>query len=148
MAVRINLLVAIVLSFVLIGCGGGETTTTGLSGDTGTTTPAPSSPTPAPSSPAPAPDPGDFNGTGTAALSWMAPTTYTDNTSFTDLQGHNIYMDSGNGFVKIGTVASAFDFTYQVDSLSVGTYTFAVTAFDAQGIESSYSQTASVTITS
>lgn len=129
MILKFNLLTAILFTFLLIGCGGGngDAPATGGGGGTGG-----------------GGNGGGGGGSGTASLSWTPPSTYTDNTAFNDLQGHNIYMDSGSGFVKIGTVTT--DSTYQVTNLSTGTYIFSVTAFDSLGVESSKSLTATITI--
>ena len=139
MVSKINLVAALLFTFVLIGCGGGETATTAAAGGG----------TDAPSSPGGGgggnPQPGA--GTGTAALNWTPPQTYTDGSTFSDLEGHNVYMDSGNGFVKIASVLTTTSVSsYLVESLSTGSYIFSVTAYDSQGVESSFSSSATITI--
>jgi hypothetical protein len=84
--------------------------------------------------------------TGTAELSWVPPTTYTDGSSITELGGYNIYINTGNGFVKFTTINNPGVSTYTMENMSPGTYTFAITAFDGQGIESSFSTEANITI--
>lgn len=72
------------------------------------------------------------------ALSWNAPTTYTDGTPMTDLTGYKIYYGTSSGnysnVTDVGNVTS-----YTVANLATGTYYFAVTAYDSAGVESAYS---------
>jgi len=80
-------------------------------------------------------------------LSWEAPLSYSDGSNLSDLQGHHIYMKTGSGsFVRIHTIYSPGLLSYFVDNLSPNTYTFAVTAFTSQGIESSFSQSVTITL--
>jgi hypothetical protein len=83
--------------------------------------------------------------TGSATLSWNAPTTNTDGTPLTDLVGYKVYMGTSSGnyttVVNIGNVT-----TYVVNNLAPGTYYFVVTAYDSSNIESSFSNEASKTI--
>ena len=83
--------------------------------------------------------------TGSATLSWDAPTTYTDGTPLTDLAGYKVYMGTSSGnyttVVDVGNVA-----TYVVSNLAPDTYFFVVTAYDSASNESSFSNEASKTI--
>lgn len=136
----VELVFATILAFGLIACGGGQTDLS-YSGATADT--SPSSPSPAPQSPGGG---GSTPGaTGTASLTWTPPTTYEDGSAMT-VAGHNVYMDSGNGFVKVGTISNPSVADFVVQNLAPGTYTFAVTAFDANGMESAFSNQASITI--
>jgi len=86
-------------------------------------------------------------GTQSVLLSWVAPQFYSDGSNL-NLQGHKIYMKTGNGdFSLIYTMNTTGSLTYTVDNLVAGaTYTFAVTAFDAEGVESVFSNTVQITI--
>ena len=80
-----------------------------------------------------------------ATLTWKAPTANTDGTSLTDLAGYKIYYGTASGnysqTVDVGNVTSS-----TVSNLSDGTtYYFAVTAYDASGIGSGYSNEVSKT---
>ena len=83
--------------------------------------------------------------TGSATLSWNAPTTNTDGTPLTDLAGYKVHMGTSSGnyttVVDIGNVM-----TYTVSNLAPGTYYFVVTAYDSSSNESSFSNEASKTI--
>lgn len=82
---------------------------------------------------------------GTVTLSWDPPTTNADGTPITDLSGYKIYhgTETGNYSQSIDTGNAT---TYQIASLTDGlTYYFAVTAYDASGNESDYSQEVSKT---
>lgn len=78
------------------------------------------------------------------SISWLAPTTRTDNSVLTDLAGFNIYVDDGNGYIKKHTINSPGVSTHLVEDLPAGSYNFAVTAFDANGVESAFSSIASI----
>ncbi len=83
--------------------------------------------------------------TGSATLSWNAPTTNTDGTPLTDLAGYKVHMGTSSGnyttVVDIGNVT-----TYAVSNLAPGTYYFVVTAYDSSSNESNFSNEASKTI--
>lgn len=86
--------------------------------------------------------------TGTAALSWTAPTAYTDGSalSASDLTAYRIYHGtSAASLTRIAEVdgrASAFT----VNGLVAGTHHFAVTAVSLTGVESDFSSVGSKTI--
>jgi hypothetical protein len=81
---------------------------------------------------------------GSARLAWGVPTTYTDGTPLTNLAGYKVYYGTSSGsytrIIDVGNVT-----TYTINNLSSGTYYFAVTAYDIQQIESSYSSEVSKT---
>lgn len=81
---------------------------------------------------------------GTATLSWTAPTTNTDGTPLTNLAGFKVYYGTSPGSygapINVGNVTS-----YPVTGLGSGTYYFAVTAYDASGSESGFSNEGSKT---
>ena len=80
-----------------------------------------------------------------ATITWDAPTTNADGTPLTDLAGYKLYYGTSSGnysvAIDVGNVT-----TFKVDGLSSGTYYFAVTAYDASGNESDYSNEVSKTI--
>lgn len=80
-----------------------------------------------------------FSGTGVASVTWTSPSQYTNGTALTTLDGHHIYMNTGSGFIRIATLTNESVTNYLVENLIAGTYTFAVTAYDAKGIESALS---------
>jgi len=86
-------------------------------------------------------------GTGTATLSWEAPTTTTTGAALTDLAGYRIYYglsaDDLSATVQIATVGLE---TYVIDNLGQGTWYFAVRAVTSAGAESSLSDVVSKTI--
>jgi hypothetical protein len=74
-----------------------------------------------------------------AALSWTAPATNTDGTSATNLAGYKLHIGSSPGNyqqnIDVGNLTS-----YSDSSLNDGsTYYFAVTAYNASGVESANS---------
>jgi hypothetical protein len=86
-------------------------------------------------------------GNGAATLSWTAPTRRTDGSPLTDLAGFKVYWGRRSGsFPNTADVGNPGITTYVVDNLSSGTWYFATTAYDANGLESDYSNVASKTI--
>jgi len=84
--------------------------------------------------------------TGTADLSWIAPTTNTDNSPLTDLAGFRIYHGlTASSLQFIGT-AGASELTYRVSNLASGVHYFAVTAVNLAGTESAQSGLTTKTI--
>ncbi|MEF9427327.1 MAG: fibronectin type III domain-containing protein [Candidatus Mariimomonas ferrooxydans] len=83
---------------------------------------------------------GSSNSISAVALTWEAPTTNSDGTPLTDLAGYKIYYRTSSG--SYGTPINVSDenaTNYTVDSLSSGTWCFAVTAYDTSLNESDYS---------
>jgi hypothetical protein len=83
---------------------------------------------------------------GQVQLSWERPTTKADGTPLTDISGYKIYY---------GLTSQTYDFTktvsnqttYAISGLERGrTYYFAVTAYNASGNESGFSNEVSVTV--
>jgi fibronectin type 3 domain-containing protein len=87
--------------------------------------------------------------TGVATISWLPPTENTDGSSL-NLAGYKIYYGtSANTMSHVITVQNPGISTYVVENLGQGmTYYFIVTAYDDNGIESSYSEVKGKTITS
>lgn len=86
-------------------------------------------------------------GTKGLALDWEAPSENTDGTPLTDLQGYKVHYGKATQ-----SYSSAIDIkgsgvqSYVVDNLPAGTYYFAITAVNSQGIESAYSSEVSATL--
>ena len=88
------------------------------------------------------------DGSGTATLSWDAPTSNNNGTPLTDLAGYRIYYGSSredlNHTVQIRTIGLQ---TYVIEDLGPGTWYFAVRAVASNGTESTLSDVATKTIT-
>jgi Fibronectin type III domain len=85
--------------------------------------------------------------TGSATLSWTAPTENTNGTPITDLAGYHIYYGtSASAMTTIITIASAAETSYVVGGLAPGTYYFAVVAYNSAGMDSPESNVDSKTI--
>lgn len=86
-------------------------------------------------------------GTGTATLSWEAPTTFTDGAPLTDLAGYRVYYgtDADNlaGTVQVNSIGLQ---TLVIDDLGAGTWYFAIKAYTSSGAESELSDVVSKTI--
>jgi fibronectin type 3 domain-containing protein len=78
-------------------------------------------------------------------LTWDAPTTNSDGSPLTDLNGYKIYYGTSSGnyteVIDIGNVTS-----YTIGNLSSGIYYFAVTAYNTSGNESDFSNEVSKTL--
>jgi concanavalin A-like lectin/glucanase superfamily protein/Big-like domain-containing protein/fibronectin type III domain protein len=85
---------------------------------------------------------------GEVTLAWNATTTNTDGTPATDLAGYNLYYWQGStGTPQSLSVGNTT--TYTLTDLTDGaTYSFAVTAYNTSGTESSYSNTVTATVPS
>ena len=82
----------------------------------------------------------------TATFSWTAPTLNTDGTNLTDLAGFKLYAGANGTGTLAATINGASTTTYQLTGLSIGTYSWYLTAFNAAGAESGPSNNASKTI--
>lgn len=86
-------------------------------------------------------------GTGTATLSWVAPTTNTNGSALTDLSGFIIsYGTSASDLNQSVSVSGASTTSYTVQGLASGTWYFEVTAVATDGMHSSPSNVATKTI--
>ncbi|GBD96777.1 MAG TPA: hypothetical protein ENG83_07545 [Nitrospirae bacterium] len=116
----------LVLLLIISGCGGGGGSGSSGSGVTASGESGSSS------------DGSGSTAISSATLSWDAPTTNSDGTPLTDLAGYKVYYGTSSSnyteSVDIGNTTGAV-----VDSLSPGTWCFAVTAYDTSGNESDYS---------
>lgn len=89
----------------------------------------------------------EATGSGSAILSWSAPTSNEDGTPIVGLTGYRVYYGTDPSiFSNAVEIAGASKTTYDVTGLSAGTYYFAVTAYNADGIESPMSNIGNKTI--
>ena len=85
--------------------------------------------------------------TGSASLSWTAPTENTDGTPITGLAGYHIYYGTSQDALDTTvTVADATQTSFVISGLTAGTYYFAVAAYNSAGIDSADSNIVSKTI--
>jgi len=92
-------------------------------------------------------DPTSAAATGSATLSWDAPTINTNGTPITDLAGYYIvYGTSPSAMTQKITVPSPATNDYEISNLAPGTYYFEVVAYASSGVESAPSAVASITI--
>jgi hypothetical protein len=84
---------------------------------------------------------------GSATLSWVPPTHRTDGTALTNLAAYRILWGTAPGIypnnVRVDNPGLS---SYVVSNLAPGTYYFVVTAIDAAGLESGYSNRAQKTV--
>jgi hypothetical protein len=85
--------------------------------------------------------------TGTATLSWTAPTQDTSGSPITNLAGYNLYYGKTSttmtSVIAVNNPASA---SYVIGNLAPGTWYFAVVAYNTQAVESTFSNIVSKTI--
>jgi hypothetical protein len=120
-------MILVAATATLIGCGGGSSggSTTGP----GTTTP-PITPSPTPTPPPPAV-------TGSAELTWTAPTMNEDGTPLTNLAGYKVrYGQSETALTKTLDLPRPSTTTARIDGIASGTWYFSVTAYTNTGVES------------
>jgi len=86
-------------------------------------------------------------GSGTATLTWTAPTQRTDGSALTNLAGYRIYWGTeSRNYTKSVEIDNPAVTSYVIENLGPGTHYFATTAVDANGAESAYSNEATKTI--
>jgi hypothetical protein len=134
-----QLLAAFAFATVLAGCSGdGSSATTSASG-------APAAITAGTQQPSVAPLPSSSS--GNATLSWTAPTENTDGSVLGNLSGYVIHYGTvANDLTSSITISNPGLTTYVVDSLTAGTYYFTLSATTTSGVQSVYSNEASITI--
>jgi hypothetical protein len=110
--------------------------------------PTPPSPPPPPASDAAPAEPVP-PATGTVTVSWDAPTQRVDESLLENLAGFRVYYGTAAGVYTSKLEVNAPSLTSVViSSLPEGTYWFVVTAYDAEGLESVYSEAASKYVSS
>jgi hypothetical protein len=84
---------------------------------------------------------------GTATVSWVAPTTNTDGTPLADLDSYRIAYGRASGALdQSASVTNASLTSYTINDLTSGQWFFAVYAVNTAGLESSISNVATKTI--
>ncbi len=77
---------------------------------------------------------------GSASLSWQPPLENDDGSVLVDLEGYRIYWGTMPGsYPNSVTILNPSISTYVVENLAAGTYRFVATSFNADGVESDYS---------
>jgi outer membrane biosynthesis protein TonB len=84
--------------------------------------------------------------TGSAVLSWTPPTTRTDGTPLTTIGHYTLYYGQSATTLDRTLIISGSVTSAEIGSLSQGTWYFAITATDTDGLESARSGTVSKTI--
>ncbi|HET6630849.1 MAG TPA: Ig-like domain-containing protein [Woeseiaceae bacterium] len=85
----------------------------------------------------------ESTGTGSATLSWEAPTQRTDGTALTDLAGYTIHYGRMSGVYDYQIdVNTPGVMTYVIENLVPGDWYFALTAYDSAGLVSDLSNEA------
>jgi hypothetical protein len=129
---RIRLTGLLVIALVISACSGGS-----ASNGTGSSTGSSSTSTAGGTT---------VGAAGTATLTWAAPTENADGTAVTDLAGYTLYYGTNpSDLTESITVSGAASTTAEVKDLPAGTYYFAVSAYNAMGLESQQSNVASIT---
>jgi len=77
-------------------------------------------------------------------LNWSAPTQNEDGSTLTDLSGFKVYVGAmaGGPYVLLTTLAMSGATSYEMDGFAVGRHYLVVTAYNAEAIESRYSNEA------
>lgn len=131
-------LVAIATMFMLAGCGGSSSDSSGSPPPVGNPPPGGSPPPSGNPPPNPPPPPSSFSVT----LSWQAPTERADGSPLTNLAGFRIFYGTARE-----NLSNTVDLNnpglsrYVVENLSAGTWYFSMTAYDQTGLQSSPSPT-------
>ena len=128
----------LLMSLALVGCGGGEGTTVNPTSSTANEVGSTTTTTTTSTSTAT---------TGSATVSWVAPTENSNGTALTNLAGFRIHYGTDSGVLnQVVDVDNAQATSYQVTGLSTGTWYFTVTSITTAGAESAPSTVASKTI--
>jgi hypothetical protein len=85
--------------------------------------------------------------TGSINVNWSPPTQRVDGSALVNLAGYKLYWGTSSGNYPNSTrIDNPGIATYLIEQLTPGTYYVVATAFDAQGIESGYSNEVTKTI--
>jgi hypothetical protein len=84
--------------------------------------------------------------TGSATLSWSPPTERVDGSAIGTISRYSIYYSRNSTLLDQVVNVSSSTNTYHIENLEQGTWYFAVTATDSEGLESAKSSTVSKTI--
>ena len=149
------------LAIALAGCGddeSGASAAAATTSSTGTTSSTPpqtvadtgsgtSTTTTGGSSSTTAPPTGTTTSSTVVTLGWVAPTQNSNGTPITGLAGYKIhYGTASEDYTQVVSISNPSLSRYVIDSLPSGTYYFAITAYNAQGIESPLSGEISTTL--
>jgi hypothetical protein len=84
---------------------------------------------------------------GTATVSWIIPTTNSDGTPLTNLNGFRIYYGTAaDSMTKVAQIANPSVSTFAVTNLSPATWYFGIKAYTSAGVESAISNIANKSI--
>jgi hypothetical protein len=84
---------------------------------------------------------------GSASLSWTAPTTNADGTALTNLAGFHIYYGSNqSSMTQTIDITSPSETSYTIVGLGQGTYYFSIVAYNSSGVDSTDSNMVSKSI--
>jgi|HubBroStandDraft_5_1064220.scaffolds.fasta_scaffold20986_3 hypothetical protein len=149
------------LAIALAGCGDDESGASGAgatTSSTGTTSSTPpqtvadtgsgtSTSTTGGSSSTTAPPTSTPTSSTVVTLGWVAPTQNSNGTPITGLAGYKIhYGTASQDYTQVVSISNPSLSRYVLDSLSSGTYYFAITAYNTQGVESPLSGEISTTL--
>jgi hypothetical protein len=85
--------------------------------------------------------------TGSATLSWTPPTQNSDGTPLGDLTAYRVYFGTASGTYPNSTnITNPGLASFVVDQLTPATWYFVITAVNASGVESAYSNVATKTV--
>lgn len=85
--------------------------------------------------------------TGSATLSWQAPTTRTDGSPLTDLAGYRIRYGTASGsYPNVVTIPNGGLTSAVIENLAAATWYFVISAYDSAGAESANTSPVSKTI--
>jgi hypothetical protein len=86
--------------------------------------------------------------TGSVSLSWQPPTQREDGSALTNLAGYRLFYGRQPGeYANQVRIRNPGITRYVVDDLAAGTWYFVMTAFDADGLESDFSEEAVRSVT-
>jgi len=130
------------LMMTLAACGGGG----GSGSSTSATVPPASTPPTTPTNPAPTNPPPTAS--GTAELTWTAPTLNEDGTPLTNLAGYKVrYGQTPGTLTQVRDIANPATTSVTIEGLSSGTWYFTLASYTNAGVESAPTGAVSKTIT-
>ena len=119
------------LMMTLAACGGGG----GSGSSTSATVPPASTPPTTPTNPAPTNPPPTAS--GTAELTWTAPTLNEDGTPLTNLAGYKVrYGQTPGTLTQVRDIANPATTSVTIEGLSSGTWYFTLASYTNAGVES------------
>ncbi len=144
------------LSVALAGCGGDESGSSAAAttpdtiadgvagGSNGSTTTPPVTTPPVTTPPVTTTPPATST---SVTLGWVAPTQNSNGTPISNLAGYKIHYGTASAsYTQVVALSNPSLSRYVVDNLPGGTYFFAITAYNAQGVESALSGEVTATL--